>query len=76
MVYNVFLCISPVSLSVIYPEIKATEVPFSALKCYLCSFIFRITKLNWGNPKKRTVYYTACSEMALFQPISSLDNFQ
>ena len=27
---------------IIYPEIKATEVAFSALKRYLCSFYFRI----------------------------------
>ena len=27
---------------VIYPELEATEVRFSALKLYLCSFYFRI----------------------------------
>ena len=36
-------CVSVDSASlIIYPEIKATEVTFSALKRYLCSFYFRI----------------------------------
>ena len=36
-------CISVDSASfVIYPEIKATEVPFQSLKTYLFSFYFRI----------------------------------
>ena len=36
-------CVSVDSASlIIYPEIKATEVAFSALKRYLCSFFFRI----------------------------------
>ena len=36
-------CVSVDSTSfVIYPELEATEVKFSALKRYLCSFYFRI----------------------------------
>ena len=36
-------CVSVDSTSfVIYPELEATEVRFSALKRYLCSFCFRI----------------------------------
>ena len=36
-------CVSVDSASfVIYPELEATEVRFSALKRYLCSFYFRI----------------------------------
>ena len=36
-------CVSLGSTSfVIYPELEATEVRFSALKRYLCSFYFRI----------------------------------
>ena len=36
-------CVSVDSTSfVIYPELEATEVRFSALKRYLCSFYFRI----------------------------------
>ena len=36
-------CVSVDSTSfVIYPELEATEVRFSALKQYLCSFYFRI----------------------------------
>ena len=42
----VHLCIQCVSVDstsfVIYPELEATEVRFSALKRYLCSFYFRI----------------------------------
>ena len=41
---------------VINPEIKATEVKVSALKNLIfCSYYFRRTKQNWGNPKKHTV---------------------
>ena len=32
---------------IIYPEIKATEALFQSGNMYLCSFCFRITKLNW-----------------------------
>ena len=40
-------CVSVDSASlIIYPEIKATEVPFFSWNTYLCSFTFRITKLN------------------------------
>ena len=45
------------SFVILYPEIKATEAIFSALKLYLCSFIiFRIAEQNWGNPKDHTVH--------------------
>ena len=41
-------------LRYIYPEIKAIEVRFSALKLYLCSFYIRIYNETGGNPKKQT----------------------
>ena len=45
-------CIQCVSLDstrlIIYPEIKATEVTFSSLKWYLCSFYFRIDNETSG----------------------------
>ena len=42
-------CVSVDSASlIIYPEIKATEVTFSALKRYLCSFYFRIDNETGG----------------------------
>ena len=46
-------CVSVDSASlIIYPEIKATEVRFSALKRYLCSFYFRIDnetgRIQWN----------------------------
>ena len=49
-------CVSVDSASlIIYPEIKATEVTFSALKRYLCSFYFRIDNETGRNPMKHTV---------------------
>ena len=42
-------CVSVDSTSfVIYPELEATEVRFSALKQYLCSFYFRIDNETGG----------------------------
>ena len=41
---------------IIYPEANATEVPFRSRKPVLFSLYFRITKLNWWNPKKYSVY--------------------
>ena len=40
---------------IIYPEIKATEVAFSALKRYLCSFYFRIDN-ETGRIQRNTLY--------------------
>ena len=40
---------------IIYPEIKATEVTFSALKRYLCSFYFRIDN-ETGGIHRNTLY--------------------
>ena len=40
---------------IIYPEIKATEVAFSALKQYLCSFYFRIDN-ETGKIHRNTLY--------------------
>ena len=62
---------------VIYPEIKATEVNFSALKTYLCSYQFRITKGNWGgsNETHFTLMYTTSLQFRnidLIKLISSL----
>ena len=39
-----------------YSDIKATEVPFSALNCYLRSFYSRITKLKTGGIQRNTLY--------------------
>ena len=47
-------------------NIKAKEVQFQSLIHYPCSFNFRITKQNWSNPKKHTVYstlYTSCLKL-------------
>ena len=42
-------CVSVNSASfVIYPELEATEVRFSAFKRYLCSFYFRIDNETGG----------------------------
>ena len=47
---------------VIYPELEATEVRFSALKRYLCSFYFRIDNETGGIHRNtlytRYYYYT------------------
>ena len=52
-------CVSLDSASlIIYPEIKATEVTFSALKRYLCSFYFRIDN-ETGGIQGNTVYILA-----------------
>ena len=49
-------CVSVDSASlIIYPEIKATEVTFSALKRYLCSFYFRIDN-ETGGIHRNTLY--------------------
>ena len=49
-------CVSLDSTSfIIYPEIKATEVSFSALKRYLCSFYFRIDN-ETGGIHRNTLY--------------------
>ena len=49
-------CVSVDSASlIIYPEIKATEVAFSALKRYLCSFYFRIDN-ETGGIHRNTLY--------------------
>ena len=52
----VIQCVSVDSASlIIYPEIKATEVTFSALKRYLCSFYFRIDN-ETGGIHRNTLY--------------------
>ena len=63
-------CVSLDSASpIIYPEIKATEVPFQSWNPYLCSFYFRIMKLNWRNPRKHTVYSTYSVFLSIY-PVS------
>ena len=53
---NGIQCVSVDSTSlIIYPEIKATEVAFSALKHYLSSFHFRIDN-ETGGIHRNTLY--------------------
>ena len=57
LVYTV--CVSVDSISfVIYPELEATEVRFSALKRYFCSFYFRIDN-ETGGIHRNTLYTMA-----------------
>ena len=49
-------CVSVDSTSfVIYPELEATEVAFSALIRYLCSFYFRIDNETGGIQKTHCI---------------------
>ena len=54
-VYSAFLWIPPVPLVKCNKNVQA--ITFFALKHYITSFYYRITKQNQGNPKKHIVFY-------------------